>query len=108
MAPLVSAAVADRPMKAPTSLSHSPRWRLLRRGSGGAALAALAAQLQHDLDPEHHDRDGRADDADREGREERHLLERVLRHSGADEPDGEHGSDDPDHDATVLHTLRLA
>ena len=37
-----------------------------------------------------HEADGRADDEHGDRREERHLLERVLRHRRADEPHGEH------------------
>ena len=48
-------------------------------------------------------------DADRDRREERHLLERVLRHRRADQPDDEHDGDDHGGDeAVILHIRRLA
>ena len=45
---------------------------------GGSAFPALAHDLQHDLDPQHHDRGRGADHADGDGREERHLLEEYF------------------------------
>ena len=42
------------------------------------------------------------------GREERHLLERVLRHRRADEPDREHRHDHGREEAMILHIRRLA
>ena len=71
-------------------------------------LAAFAHELDDDLDPEEDDRRRRAEHADGEGREERHLLERVLRHGGADEPDEQHRDDHADDQGSILHTVTLA
>ena len=91
-----------------------------RRGSsGGIPLlrnpasrskrsSTLATELHDHLDPQHHDRRRRADHAHGDRREERHLLERVLRHGCTDEPDDEHGSDHHDDQATILHTLQAS
>ena len=49
--------------------------------------AAAADRLDGDLDPEENEPDRRADDDDGERSEERHLLERVLRHPRPDQPD---------------------
>ena len=51
---------------------------------------------------------GGPDHADRERREQRHLLERVFRHGGAHQPHDEHDRDDRGHDEAIPHARRLA
>jgi hypothetical protein len=58
-----------------------------------AALATLTQRLEHDLDPEQDQTDRRTDDDDGDRRVVRHLLERVLRHRRANEPDRQHDAD---------------
>ena len=73
------AASGANPLHGVRPASQRPLRRRCARGA--------RADLQDDLDPEHHEADRRADDEDRDRREVGHLLERVLRHRGADEPD---------------------
>ena len=59
------------------------------RGAVLSARAAAAERVHDDLHPEQDDADGGSERDDRDGRVVRHLLERVLRHRRADEPDGD-------------------
>ena len=58
-------------------------------------------RLAHDLHPEEDHTGERAQRDDRDRGVERHLLERVLRHPGADEPDGQHDRDHREDEAPL-------
>ena len=64
-------------------------------------------RLADDLHPEQHEPDRGPDDDDRDGREVRHLLERVPRDRRTDEPDHEDDERHRDREAPV-HALRVA
>lgn len=64
----------------------------------GAPLAAVGEHLHHDLDPQKDEGDGGAHHAHCEGREVRHLLDRVPRDGRTTEPDHDHRTDDPEED----------
>ena len=56
-------------------------------GSRSRRRCSLPQRVAHDLHPEQDHAGERADREHGERREDRHLLERVLRHPGAEEPD---------------------
>ena len=64
-------------------------------------------RVQHDLDPQEHEADGDADDHHRDRCHVSHLLERVLRDRGTDEPDEEHDDSHHGPQATVSHVESL-
>src|SRR5918996_1858138 len=65
-----------------------------------------AERIQHDLHPEEDEADGRSHDEDRDRRNVRHLLERVLRHRRSDEPDREHDGHHRHPEPPVVHVTK--